>query len=208
LAHPRTIVAMHKRAVFLDRDGVINELALNPKTNEYESPHALAEVHILPGAVDAARRLQDAGYVLFIVSNQPSYAKGKVTLETIHHVAAHIEGALRDGGVRIARACYCYHHPQGIVAGYSGPCRCRKPGTKLLTDARDDFGLDLSRSWMIGDQESDVACGNRAGCRTILVTNPLSAFRRPGVEKATLIATNLPDAVEKLLAHNGSGEAP
>jgi D-glycero-D-manno-heptose 1,7-bisphosphate phosphatase len=196
---------MHKRAVFLDRDGVINELALNPKTNEYESPHALAEVHILPGAVDAARRLQDAGYLLFIVSNQPSFAKGKVSLETIHQIAEHVESVLRNGGVHIARACYCYHHPQGIVAGYSGPCECRKPGIKMLTDARDHFGLDLSASWMIGDQESDIACGQRAGCRTILITNPLSAFRRPGVEKPTLYAANLPDAAAKLLVHNGAG---
>jgi len=191
---------MLQRAVFLDRDGVITELALNPATGEYESPHTLAELKMLPGAVDALKRLQDAGFLLFIVSNQPSYAKGKTTLENIEAIAAEVDRALRAGGVTITEAYYCYHHPQGIVPGYSVPCGCRKPGTQSLRDARDHYKVDLAQSWMIGDQDSDIACGRSAGCRTIVVANPLSAFRRPGVEKPTLTATDLPDAVAKLLA--------
>ena len=191
---------MLRRAVFLDRDGVINELALNPNTGEYESPHIPAEAKILPGAVAAARRLQEAGFLLFIVSNQPSYAKGKATLENIKAIAAKVEQALREGGVRLAKAYYCYHHPLGIVPGLSGPCGCRKPGTQSLFEARDHYSLDLGRSWMIGDQETDVECGRRAGCRTILIANPLSASRRPGVGQPTLCAADLPEAVGKLLA--------
>lgn len=191
---------MAQRAVFLDRDGVINELVLNPKTGEYESPHALDETIILPGVVEAARRLQDVGFLLFIVSNQPSYAKGKATLEILKAVAAKIEEALADGGAKLTHAYYCHHHPRGVVPELTGPCACRKPGTKSLLDARDQYGVDLARSWMIGDQESDVECGRRAGCRTVMITNPLSAFRRPGVEKPTFVADNLPDAVARLLA--------
>lgn len=191
---------MLRRAVFLDRDGVINELALNRATGEYESPHSLDDTRVLPGAIDAARCLQEAGFLLFVVSNQPSYAKGKVSLEVIQAVAAKVEQALRDGGVRLAEAYYCYHHPQGLVPGFSGPCGCRKPGTQSLLQARDHYHLDLAQSWMIGDQESDIECGRRAGCRTIMIANPLSAHRRPGVEKPTLTAADLPDAVAKLLA--------
>jgi len=191
---------MLQRAVFLDRDGVLNELALNPATGEYESPHTLAGTKVLPGAIAAARRLQEAGFLLFIVSNQPSYAKGKATLENIIAIAALVERALRDGGVRLAAAYYCYHHPQGIVPGFSGPCGCRKPGTQSLLEARDRYNLSLEQSWMIGDQESDIVCGRLAGCRTILIANPLSAHRRPGVEQPTLCADDLPAAVEKLLS--------
>ncbi|HYG75998.1 MAG TPA: HAD family hydrolase [Planctomycetota bacterium] len=198
---------MSNRAVFLDRDGILSELALNAATGEYESPHTTDELVMIPGCVAAAKKLQDAGYLLFIVSNQPSYAKGKTSLENIKMIANKVEFALGQGGVEIARAFYCYHHPQGVVPAYSGACRCRKPKPQMLFDARDEFDLDLESSWMIGDQETDVECGRRAGCRTILVENPLSAKLRPGIEKPTLTARDLADAVSKLLAAQGSGGA-
>ncbi|MCY3020051.1 MAG: HAD-IIIA family hydrolase [Planctomycetota bacterium] len=191
---------MPRRAVFLDRDGVLNELALNPNTGEYESPHLPADLKMLPGAVAAVRRLQDAGFLVFIVSNQPSFAKGKATLENIGIIADTVDRALRACAVTITHAYYCYHHPQGTVPGYAIPCECRKPGIKSLLEARDRFGVDLAQSWMIGDQDSDIECGRRAGCRTVMITNPLSAYRRAGVQNSTLVATDLPDAVEKLLA--------
>ncbi|HLX63517.1 MAG TPA: HAD family hydrolase [Planctomycetota bacterium] len=193
-----------KRAIFLDRDGVLNELVLNPKNGEHESPHDVADVHMLPGAAEAAKKLQDAGYVLFIVSNQPSYAKGKTSLEQIQAIERLVESHLRESGVEILRAYYCYHHPDGIVPEYSGACRCRKPKPQFLFDARDEFGIELSESWMIGDQDTDVQCGRRAGCRTVAVANPLSAHRRPGAEKPTLTARDLADAVEKILDFCGS----
>jgi D-glycero-D-manno-heptose 1,7-bisphosphate phosphatase len=192
-----------QRAVFLDRDGVLNQLAMNPATGEYESPHANGEVEMLPGAVAAAKRLQDAGFSLFVVSNQPSAAKGKLPLADLKAVIAYIESKLTEGGVRILRGYYCHHHPDGIVEGLSGPCGCRKPAPGSLLAARDEFGVDLVRSWMIGDQESDVQCGLNAGCRTVLVANPLSSPRRPGKVSPTLHARDLPDGVELLLRAEG-----
>ena len=191
---------MDRAAVFLDRDGVLNELIFNPKTGEHESPHEPADLKMLPGAAEAARKLQDAGYALFIVSNQPSYAKGKTSLENIQAIARGVEAALSAAGAVIERALYCYHHPDGVVAGYSGACRCRKPKPQLLFDARDEFNLDLSRSWLIGDQDSDVECGTRAGCRTVALANPHSAKKRPGKHAPTMSARDLQDAVEKILA--------
>ena len=70
----------------------------------------------------------------------------------------------------------------------------------MLFDARDEFGIDLAQSWMIGDQDSDVECGRRAGCQTVAVANPLSAHRRPGIEKPTLAARDLADAVRQIMA--------
>lgn len=196
---------MAKRAVFLDRDGVLNELALNPKNNEFESPHEPAHVSMLPGAAAAAKRLQDAGFSLFIVSNQPSFAKGKTSLENTHAIAQRVEASLRAAGATIVRAYYCYHHPDGTVPPYAGACRCRKPKPQFLFDARDEFGIDLARSWMVGDQDSDIECGRRAGCRTAAVNNPLSAHRRPGKEIPTLLAADLADAAGRIIA---AGDPP
>jgi len=190
---------MASRAVFLDRDGIINQLILNPATGEYESPHALSEIEILPGAAAAAKRLIDAGFTLFAVSNQPSAAKGKVPLERLLENEAFIEARLREAGAVITRGYYCHHHPEGIVAEMSGPCGCRKPAPGSLLAARDAFNVDLSQSWMIGDQDTDVLCGQNAGCRTILVAHPLSTKRRAGRATPTLHANDLPHAVEQLL---------
>lgn len=195
---------MSKRALFLDRDGVLNALVHNPATGEHESPHTPEQLSMMPGAVEAAARLANAGFALFIVSNQPSYAKGKATLEHTREIAAKIERTLNEGGAPITRSFYCHHHPDGIVPEYSGACRCRKPKPQMLFDARDQFDLDLSQSWMIGDQESDIECGRRAGCRTVLICNPHSHARRPGKENATLNATDLPDAAEKILVSLGA----
>ena len=189
-----------RRAVFLDRDGVLNQLALNSATGEYESPHHPKDLHLLAGAAEAALALQSAGFLLFIVSNQPSYAKGKTSLAHIQTIAANLETALRTAGVTLTHAFYCYHHPQGIIPEYSGPCACRKPQPGMLLEAQTRFDLDLANSWMIGDQESDIECGRRAGCKTALVLNPLSASRRPGRVEPTLSAADLPDAVKQILA--------
>jgi D-glycero-D-manno-heptose 1,7-bisphosphate phosphatase len=197
------VSGMSKRAVFLDRDGIVNELALNSSNGEYESPHAISEVEILPGAIAAAKQLQDAGFTLFLVSNQPSAAKGKVSLDVLRTVQQFIEKLLLNDGVVIARGYYCHHHPEGVIEGLSGPCGCRKPAPGSLHAARDAFGIDLSTSWMIGDQETDAQCGLNAGCRTILVLNPRSEKRRPGKVKAHFTARDLPDAVSQLLAAEG-----
>lgn len=192
-----------RRAVFLDRDGVLNQLAMNPNTGEYESPHSYDEVVMLPGAVAAAKKLQDAGFSIFVVSNQPSAAKGKLPLSDLKDVIAFIERKMTDGGVDILRGYYCHHHPEGIVEGLSGPCGCRKPAPGSLMAARDEFGVDLSASWMVGDQETDVQCGLNAGCKTVLVANPLSSPRRPGKVSPTIHARDLPHGVELLLRAEG-----
>jgi D-glycero-D-manno-heptose 1,7-bisphosphate phosphatase len=191
-----------RKAVFLDRDGVLNDLVFNPATGEHESPHTPADLHMLPGVADAARQLQTAGFALFIVSNQPSFAKGKTSLENIREIAALVERYFADAGVRIWRAFYCLHHPNGTVPPYAGACRCRKPKPQMLFDARDEFDLDLAASWTIGDQDSDIECGRRAGCRTISVANPLSQAKRPGRERPSFAARDLPDAAAQLLAHS------
>ena len=167
-----------KPAVFLDRDGVINELVLNPGTGEYEPPHSPEDLVLVPGAIPALLDLQDAGFDLFLVSNQPDYAKGKTTLEQIREVHEKLDRVLKAGGVRFRDYYYCFHHPNGIVPEYSFACECRKPEPYFLLKAAGDYGTDLSSSWMIGDRDTDIRCGKSAGARTILILEPHSAGYR------------------------------
>jgi D-glycero-D-manno-heptose 1,7-bisphosphate phosphatase len=157
------------RAVFLDRDGVINRNVLNPATGEYESPLTEDQLDILPGALDAMRELCGMGFRLFLVSNQPNYAKGKSSLETLAAIHDRLLTVLAREGIDFTAFYYCFHHPQGVVAGYSGNCVCRKPSPHFLLQASEDFGVDLGRSWMVGDRPTDVECGKLAGAKTILI---------------------------------------
>lgn len=186
-------------AAFIDRDGVINDLIFNPKTGENESPHYLKDLKLIPSAIDGLKMLQKAGFQLFVVSNQPSYAKGKTTLEEIKAIGDEVRKTLEKAGVNVREFFYCYHHPQGIVPEYSGECDCRKPKPYFLVKAAEQFSLDLRKSWMVGDQDTDVQCGQNAGCKTVLLTNPDSAAKR-GKSKPTLTAADLKMAAEMIMA--------
>jgi D-glycero-D-manno-heptose 1,7-bisphosphate phosphatase len=193
-------------AVFLDRDGVINALVLNRATGRMESPLVPDDLQIIDGVIPALRRLQKASYPLILVSNQPNYALGKSTLETLGAIHCRLETALIGAGLRFTRFSYCLHHPTGVVPGYSGLCVCRKPSPWFLLRARDDFGYSLADSWMIGDQPTDAQCGRAAGTRTIRVNSGSVVAERSGTP-ADYMVWQLPDAVEIILKHRPSGTA-
>lgn len=163
-----------KKAVFLDRDGVLNELVPNPATGEYEPPHSPDDLIIFPDVIESLRILQGAQFELFLISNQPDYAKGKTTLENLQAVHAKLDRIVRSEGIRFREYYYCYHHPQGKVPEYSIECECRKPKPFFILMAAKRYSLDLSRSWMIGDRDSDIECGKAAGTKTIMIENPQS----------------------------------
>ena len=151
------------KAVFLDRDGVLNELAFNPNNGEYESPHYTQDMKIFPWTPKEVKRLKDAGYMLFLVSNQPSFAKGKATLENIKAIHELLHQELKKSDAEFNEYYYCYHHPDGILPEYTLKCECRKPGTLFIKDAEKRFDIDLSMSWFVGDQDTDINCGKNAG---------------------------------------------
>ncbi len=182
-----------ERAAFLDRDGVLNELVFNPATGEYESPHHLADLALVPGMELGLKELQEAGYLLFLVSNQPSFAKGKTSLEEIKAIHERLHQALLGWGIRFRAYYYCYHHPESLVPELKGPCACRKPSPHFLLEAAREHGVDLGRSWMVGDQDSDVQCGRAAGTRTVLVENARSAKKR-GASRPDFRAADLRQA--------------
>lgn len=157
------------KAVFLDRDGVITEMVYNDATGEYEPPHDPRDLKIIDGAIEGLKCLSDVGFLLFLVSNQPDYAKGKTTLEGIASVHEMMDKILLSAKIQFQEYYYCYHHPDGIVPEYSFNCQCRKPKPFFLLKAARDYDISLSDSWMIGDRDSDIECGKAAGVKTILV---------------------------------------
>ncbi|HET6215388.1 MAG TPA: HAD-IIIA family hydrolase [Acidobacteriaceae bacterium] len=158
-------------AVFLDRDGVINRNVMNPLTLAWEAPLTVESFVLANNALQALRALQKAGFLLFVVSNQPNCAKAKASFETLKDIHNHLLHLLHEEQIEFAAFYYCLHHPHGVRPGYSGSCRCRKPSPFFLLQARDQFGLDMEHSWMVGDRASDIACGQAAGVHTILVHN-------------------------------------
>jgi D-glycero-D-manno-heptose 1,7-bisphosphate phosphatase len=172
------------RAAFLDRDGVINQLVVDPTSGLPESPLEVDQVALIPGAPEALARISAAGYLLVGASNQPAAAKGTVPLEQLEAVHARVLELLALKGVRFEQFRVCWHHPDGTVAGLAGPCRCRKPAPGMLLDAMRELDIDPAHSWMIGDSDNDVLAARAAGLRSVLIDYPPSAHRRAGAAAA------------------------
>jgi len=189
-----------RKGIFLDRDGVINPNIFNPSTGEWESPHHPEDLELFPWSLESLRKLRGNNFYLFLVSNQPSYAKGKVLLEDIKIVHEKLHSILAENKIIFTEYYYCYHHPQGIVPGVSISCSCRKPGILFLEEARRKYSLDMGLSWMIGDRDSDILCGQKAGVRTILILNPeeLTA-KKAGKSSPNFEVNSLAEAVDIIL---------
>jgi len=161
--------AMRQRAIFLDRDGVINEIVYFPELGVLDSPLNPRQFRLLPGATEAIRVFNHLGLKVVIVSNQPSIAKGKMTEEAFRKMRLKMRKELEKKGAHIDAEYYCLHHPSARVARYRVNCDCRKPKPGLLLRAAKDLELDLSRCYIIGDSLTDVKAGRAVGCRSFLV---------------------------------------
>ena len=160
---------MTKKAVFLDRDGVINELIYHQEQEVIDSPFTVGQFKLLPGVAKAINSLRKAGYLVLLISNQPGMAKGQMTAETFEKIRKKMVTELGKAGAVLDGEYYCFHHPEAIVKQYKVKCDCRKPAPGLLLKAAQDMNIDLGQSWMIGDNLSDVQAGKDAGCRTVLL---------------------------------------
>ena len=157
------------KAVFLDRDGVLVEEVYYPEFDETEAPMRPGDVRLLPGAAAAARQLKALGFLLIVVANQGAAAKGKVGLGSLWRARSRFNALMAEEDVVFDAEYYSFSHPDGVVVGLSGPSLDRKPSPYNLLVAAARFDIDLGRSWMVGDRETDVACGRAAGVRTIRV---------------------------------------
>jgi D-glycero-D-manno-heptose 1,7-bisphosphate phosphatase len=185
-------------AVFLDRDGVINEDVFYPETGEWEAPLDPDHLLLRPRVLPALARLAEAGFALVLVSNQAAHAKGKVALERLVAVDRRLRFLLAEAGVGFTEFYYSYSHPQGVVPGFSGASLERKPSPYFLLVAAARHDLDLARSWMVGDRGTDVECGAAAGVRTIQVDNPHAGDKAGGAVPDCRVA-DLPAAVDIIL---------
>ena len=185
---------MHK-AIFLDRDGVLNYPVFNSVTNEYEAPHKAEDFKLFPNVIESLKELHDLGYKLFVVSNQPDFAKGKTTLENLKSVHTQMHSILTENNIFLSEYYYCYHHPKGTVPEYTVVCECRKPKDLFLRQAKEKYGLDLRSSWMIGDRDVDIYCGQTSGTKTILITLKQSK-KQAGQSNPDFKAESLAEAVK------------
>ncbi len=145
------------RAVFLDRDGVINRRF--PDVEYVRDP---SQFELLPGVGEALRTLQDLGYRLVVVTNQRGIGRGFMTEEDLGRVHAYMERLLKEYGVSLSAIYFCPHD-------VDARCSCRKPEPGMILAAVRDLKIDLASSYMIGDSESDTLAGRRAGARTVRV---------------------------------------
>jgi len=190
---------MTRRAVFLDRDGTLNELVPDPHTGNPESPLRPQDVRLVPGAASAVRSLAEAGWMLVGVSNQPAAAKGATSVAALHSVQERVVELLAAEGALVDDFRLCLHHPEGSVAELTLDCQCRKPRPGMLLEAASEHGIALAESWMVGDTDADVLAGHAAGCRAALIDNPGSAHKRTGAASPDLIVATLSEAAAEIL---------
>jgi len=156
-------------AIFLDRDGVINELIYYEDHGIVDSPFTPEQMRVFPWVPEAIKRFKELGYKVIIASNQPGIAKGHFTWETFQRINQEMLLQIQRDGVKLDGEYYCFHHPEAKVEDLRKDCPCRKPNPGLLLKAAAELNIDLRSSWMIGDGLIDIKAGKEAGCRTIFI---------------------------------------
>lgn len=158
-------LSLRQKAVFLDRDGTLNRYVGFLRN--------IDDLTLIDGVAEAIKAVNDSGYLAIVVTNQPVIARGEVTVPQLEEIHNKLETLLGFEGAYLDALYYCPHHPhkgyEGEIAELKIDCDCRKPKAGLLLRAAEDFNIDLSRSWMVGDSENDILAGKNAGCRTALI---------------------------------------
>jgi D-glycero-D-manno-heptose 1,7-bisphosphate phosphatase len=174
------------KAVFLDRDGVLNRVVWRGAVAA--SPRQVGEFEIEPEAASAMAALKAEDWLRLVVTNQPDISRGLMTIDTLDAIHEQLSAAIAVDDIS---ACTHDNHDG---------CDCRKPKPGLLTALAAKHGVDLAQSWMIGDQDRDIECGRAAGCRTVLLIRP---YNLAAESPADYAAESLSQAIEYILAQNG-----
>ena len=149
------------KALFLDRDGIVNV--------DNEHLYRIEDVEFIPGIFDLCRCFQDKCYLIFIITNQAGIPKGLYTEQDFAHLMKWIIQQFKDEGVEISKVYHCSHHPD-----FTGSCKCRKPEPGMFLEAKVEFDLDMEHSINLGDKESDIEAGRSAGIKqNVLLCNNL-----------------------------------
>ncbi len=180
-----------KRAVFIDRDGTINI--------EKEYLYRVEDFEFIPGAPEAILRLNRAGWLVFVITNQSGIARGYYNEQDLARLHEHIDRLLGRIGARVDGWYFCPHFPSGTPP-YNIECDCRKPLPGMLLKAAADHSADLSESWMIGDKLVDVEAGLSAGCHAILVRTGYGVTSESRLPEGVSVTLDIASAVDMILA--------
>lgn len=169
-----------RRAVFVDRDGTLNV--------EVNYLHRIEDLVLVPGAIEAIRALNQADYLVLVVTNQAGIARGYYDEAAMHRLHDHLADVLAEAGARLDGIYFCPHHPD-----FGDACDCRKPAPGMLHQAAAEHDLDLRQCWMVGDSAGDIGAGRAVGCRTLLVRTGYGAQTEGTLAEAD--RARRPDAV-------------
>lgn len=181
-----------RKAAFLDRDGVINL--------DRAYVHQWDEFEFVPGAVDAMRRLREAGYTLVVVTNQSGLARGMYTEAQFQELTRHMRAALAEAGAEVEAVYHCPHHPKGSVAELAVDCDCRKPEPGMILRAAKELNLSLADSFLVGDKPSDIEAARAAGLGRAYIVQSDNEESSDGLAGADAGYADLAACVDALLA--------
>jgi D-glycero-D-manno-heptose 1,7-bisphosphate phosphatase len=179
------------RAVFLDRDGTINV--------EREFLYRPEDFRFIQGAPQAIRLLNEAGFLVIVVTNQSGIARGFYDEAAVNRLHRHMDAQLARFGARIDAYYFCPHHPEYGTGEYRKSCACRKPMDGMLRRGASEFSLDLSASFIVGDRLVDVAAGLKAGCRPMLVRTGYGAAESAGIPPEIPVYADLLEAARVIV---------
>jgi D-glycero-D-manno-heptose 1,7-bisphosphate phosphatase len=184
-----------QRAIFLDRDGVINHMVYNPDYGLVDSPIRPSEFTLIPGVGEAIKQINEMGFLAIVVSNQPGIAKGKFSKALLDAITDKMHQTLNDQGAKLDGVYYCLHHPEAVLEEYRQNCDCRKPKPGLLKQAASEWDIDLLTSYFVGDGITDVAAGKAVETTCLYVGSRkeyiLDEFHRKGIEPDYIVGSLL-----------------
>ncbi len=182
-----------QKAIFLDRDGVINQ-------DKEGCITSVDEFVLLDGVVQAIKKINQSNYLSIVITNQPAIAKGFMTIETLNNIHKKMETILGKNGTYINNLYFCPHHPEkgfdGEIKELKVECNCRKPNIGLFLEAVNDYNIDVKKSYMIGDRDTDIEAGEKMGLRTIKITNQQDAVK--SYPKPDFLIGTLLEAIEMI----------
>ena len=186
------------RAVFLDRDGTINE--------EKNYLYKIEDFEFLPGTIEAMKLLQQAGYILVVITNQSGIARGYYTEHDFKILNDWMTDELSQNGITLSGVYYCPHHPNASVNEYRKICNCRKPQIGLFERAIEEHNIDISMSWAVGDKIRDCSICSQTGCKGILIGDnekkEVIDMIKAGKESHIYYAEDLLEAAKLILEEN------
>jgi len=188
--------------VFLDRDGVVNELYYHQELGVRCAPFTVNQFKLLPRVPEAINSLHRSGYLVILISNQPDIGLGYMTLDDFEKIKQKMNKELIKAGAYLDGEYYCMHHPEAVIEKYKVTCDCRKPNPGLLLRAAREHNVDMQCSWFVGDYISDIEAGKSAGCRTVLISKKgqnNSVSTGSVKAKPDVICANITEAVQHIL---------